>query len=57
MISKTSRQKIMNLIEQYGDIRERYGRNSKNLLDFEKTDENHKIGYIFGEIEILLRSL
>lgn len=54
MISKTSRQQIMNLIEKYGDMREYYGRNSKNLLDFEKTDENHKIGRMFGEIETFL---
>lgn len=34
MISKNQRQLILNLIEKYGDLRENYGRNSKNLLDF-----------------------
>lgn len=54
MISKTSRQHIMNLIEKYGDMREHYGRNSIHWLDFEKTDENRKIGRIFAEIETFL---
>ena len=54
MISKKAKQQIMNLIEMYGDMRERYGRNSVNWLDFEKTEENHKIGRLFGAIETIL---
>ena len=54
MISKKNKQQIMNLIEMYGDIREHYGRNSAHWLDFEKTEENHKIGRLFGAIETIL---
>lgn len=34
MISKNQRQLILNLIEKYGDLREKYGRNSKNDLSY-----------------------
>ena len=50
MISKNQRQLILNLIEKYGDLRETYGRNSKNLLDFEKEELNKEIGTLFGSI-------
>lgn len=50
MISKNQRQLILNLIEKYGDLRENYGRNSKNLLDFEKEELNKEIGALFGSI-------
>lgn len=51
MVKKTQIQLILNLIEKYGVLRENYGRNSKNLLDFEKKDLNKKIGELFGSIE------
>ena len=50
MISKNQRYLILNLIEKYGDLRENYGRNSKNLLDFEKEELNKEIGRLFGSI-------
>lgn len=54
MISKADRIKILEMIEEYGNIREHYWRNSVNMLDFERSNENKKIGRLFGKIESFL---
>lgn len=56
MVSKTQRQLILNLVSEYGDLREKLGRNNKTLFDSERAELNKKIGKLFASIEIQLIS-